>query len=493
MVVKTKKLPLKAASPPKTRTFLSYEMAIKLAWQRGLLNYKLLPHQVDLFNILSNKKKRKILINCTRRFGKTTTLLIYCFIFGIQNPRSLIRFAAPTQKSLRKSIFPIIRDLIADCPDELKPKWDTQESCYKFPNGSELHVYGTDMQQHDSMRGQRCDLGVIDEAAYCSDLKYIVQDILLPQTLTCNGRILIASTPQKKTIQSGEEFKEFCTEAEINEAYHTKTIYDNTSLSLETIEEYCKESGGAESITWQVEYLCRFMIDPEKRVVPEWKTEKYTKPLQKPDFYNFYHKYVGMDLGVRRDFTVMLFAYYNFHTAQIVILDEWVGKNMNSIVLVDAMKENEQKLFNNLPIYRRVSDSDNPLLLNDLCSLHGLPIIPTSKSTLEAMVNEVRIWINDGRVLVDPKCKFTIACLEKAVWANTIMGQQRRDFARTEALGHFDALAALIYLIRNIDTTTNPIPAHHNIDGANAYIAGSNGYQGPHQEFAKLLTKKVFR
>jgi len=235
------------------------------------------------------------------------------------------------------------------------------------------------------------------------------------------------------------------------------------------------------------------MIDPEKRVIPEWVTTKYTKPTPKPDFYNFYHKYVGMDLGVRRDFTVMLFAYYNFHTAQLVILDEWVGKNMNSIVLVDAMKEKEQKLFNNLPIYRRVSDSDNPLLLNDLCSLHGLPIIPTNKSTVEAMVNEVRIWVNDGRVVVDPSCKFTIACLEKAVWANSIMGQQRRDFARTTALGHFDALAALIYLVRNIDTTTNPIPAHHNIDGANAYISNGNGYQGPHQEFAKLLTKKVFR
>ena len=487
-------LPKKKKHAPKAQPVISYELAIYLAWQRGLLEYKLLKHQESLFKVISNKSKRKTAINCSRRFGKTTTLLIYAFKFAIQNKNSMIRFISPTQKSLRKNIFPIIRELLVDCPDDFRPKWNTNDGCYVFPNGSELHLYGTDSGQSDSLRGQKTDLAIVDEAAFCQDntLRYIVQDVLLPQTLTCNGRIILASTPQKFTTQSGEEFKEFCNEAELNGSYHTKTIYDNTSLSKRTIEEYCKESGGEHSVTWQVEYLCKFMVDPERRIVPEWDMI-YVADLPSPQYYGFYHKYVSMDLAVKRDYTCMLFAYYDFHLAKLVIMDEWVGKNMTSQDLVQAMKHKENLYFTNGIVYRRVSDSDNLLLLNDLCSLHALPIIPTTKTVLEAMVNEVRLWVNEGRVIIHPRCKYLVGCLNNGVWANSIMGNQKRDFGRTDTYGHFDGIAALMYLIRNIDTTTNPIPATHGIDTANAYVMGNNAYNGPQKELAKLFNKKVFR
>jgi hypothetical protein len=472
---------------------LTYEEAVYLAWQRGLLQYKLLPHQHGLFDIISNPRRRKTVINCSRRFGKTTVLLIYCLIFAIRNSDSLIRFVAPTQKTLRKNIFPIIRNLLKDCPSEFLPKWDTVEGCYRFPNGSEIHIYGTDQQNHDSLRGQRTDLGVVDEAAYCSDLMYVITDILLPQTLTCEGYILIASTPNKRSNQSSEEFRELCTEAEMTGAYHTKTIYDNTSLSKTKIKEYADEAGGESSVTFQVEYLCKFMIDPEKRIVPEWDTDKFVIAIPSPQHYGFYHKYVAMDLGVKRDFTCILFAYYDFQRAAIVILDEEKMKNMNSHTLVKAMKGKEELYFTNGQVYRRVSDTDNPLLLNDLCSLHQLPIISTSKTTLEAMVNEMRVWISDGRVIVHPRCKYLIQCLEKGVWASNMQGMQRRDFGRTESLGHFDGLAALNYLIRNIDTTTNPIPSHLGYNDANSFISGQDPNTHKYKDFKQALTKKTFR
>jgi hypothetical protein len=37
--------------------------------------------------------------------------------------------------------------------------------------------------------------------------------------------------------------------------------------------------------------------------------------------------------------------------------------------------------------------------------------------------------------------------------------KHRADIQRSQSYGHGDALMALVYMIRNIDTSTNPIPA----------------------------------
>lgn len=474
-------------------TPLPVEIAIRLAWTRGLLEYKLLGHQKSLYKIISNvhkKKNLKTLINCTRRFGKTTTLLIYALVFAIKNPGSLIRFITSSQKALRKIVFPILRDLLKDCPPDLKPKFNTMDGCYKFPNGTELHLHGTDAQQFDSMRGQRTDLAVIDEAAFCSDLKTVVQDIILPQFITCNGRAIISSTPEKNTTQSGEEFKEFCAEAELNGCYYKRIIYDNSSISKIIIDQWCKESGGKDSVTWLVEYMCEFLVDPEKRIVPEWATDDmvldYMVTETKDPHHQLYHRYVGIDLGVTRDFTVMLFGYYNFKLARLFIQDEVVTKNVTTDELADHIRNKESLYFTNPP-YRRVADNNNPQLVLDMASNHNLPIIPTNKDTLEAMVNEMRIFIGDGRLHVHPRCKFLISNLEHGVWATSVAGQAHKDFARTITHGHFDAIAALNYLIRNLDTTSNPIPSLYNVD---PYNNSSYGYQPPSQGISAMFTRK---
>jgi hypothetical protein len=70
--------------------------------------------------------------------------------------------------------------------------------------------------------------------------------------------------------------------------------------------------------------------------------------------------------------------------------------------------------------------------------------------------------VAEGRIIVHPRCKQLAGCLEFGVW-----DEKRRKFERTETLGHFDALAALIYLVRNLDVHTNPIPRDYKFDRMN--------------------------
>lgn len=469
---------------------------IKLAWKRGLLQYKLHDYQVELFEIFRNTTALKTVVNAARRYGKTTIAIIYAICFGCSHPNSQIKIATKTQKALRKTINPILRIIMEDMPKGLI-YWSGKDDCYKFYNGSEMHIHGTDQGRYENLRGQRCDLGIIDEGAYCSALRYVVQSILLPQTITCNGRLIILSTPEQKATQSGEEFKEFCLEAQLKGAYYTKDIYSNKSLTAELIERYKEECGGEDSIEWQVEYLCKFKIDPEKSIVPEWRSEKFIlpndyTPVNDP-YYQFYHKYSCMDLGVKRDFTVGIQGYYDFKNATLYVLNEFFIKNTTTPKIAALLQSKEKETFGDYRMYRRVCDSDNPQLVNDFVHLHKIGISAVEKTTLEAMVNQMRMMVGDGQVLIHPRCQLLLRTLEHGTWADSEQGRLRKDFCRTKELGHCDAVAALMYLIRSLNRSTNPVPATYGINLANTLIQNVNGESHNKLEFKKAFVTPARR
>jgi hypothetical protein len=473
--------------------------AMKLAWKRGLLKYKLYDFQHDLYEIFEISQHRLTVVNAARRWGKTTVAILYALIYGLTHPNSQIKIATKTQKSLKKTINPILRILMADMPKGLV-KWSGKDDCYKFYNGSEMHIHGTDMQRFEGLRGQRCDLGIVDEAAFCSSLRYIVLSVLMPQTLTCKGsagRIILLSTPEQKATQSGEEFKQFCIDAQMHGSYFSKTIYDNKSLTSETIEEYKAACGGEDSVEWQVEYLVKFLIDPEKAIVPEWRTDKFLTPddfdPNKDPYFQFYHKYTCLDLGVKRDFTVGLNGYYDFKDATLYILNEFHIKNTTTPDIAKRLLKSEKDVFGEYSIYRRVCDSDNPQLVNDFVHLHKIGISAVEKTTLEAMVNSMRMMVGDGQLKVHPRCKLLIKTLEYATWADSEQGRLKKDFARTKELGHMDAVAALMYFIRSLNKFTNPVPTTYGLSLGNILISNTSGESHNKTEFRKAFVTPARR
>ena len=50
-------------------------------------------------------------------------------------------------------------------------------------------------------------------------------------------------------------------------------------------------------------------------------------------------------------------------------------------------------------------------------------------------------------------------------------GQKLREFGRSTKYKHFDHLAALVYLVLNLDYFTNPVPSLLGADPYNQYIS----------------------
>ena len=445
-----------------TKQLLTANEAIEELWRRGVLWWKLRDCQKKIYDAINSTNSLKYVVNSARRLGKSYLLYLRALETALRKPESQIRVIAPTQKMLKNITLPLFREIVKDAPENLRPIWTHNDSKWVCPsNGSEIYIAGANNGHADDSRGTKADEALIDEAAFVDDLKYLVDDILIPQLLTTGGRLIMFSTPPRTPAHAFTGYVQRAMEAG---AYSKFTIHQS-GYEKSIIEKFKEEAGGENSTTFKREYLCEFVVDEDFAIIPEWN-EKYISEYERNEYWRFYKSYVGMDLGVV-DKTVALFAIHDFKRGRLHILDELEihGPKMTTNKLVEMIKEKEKSNFGEKEIYKRVSDTDNPLLLQDLGTLHNLGFLPVVKDSLEAMVNELRINIQNGKIIVSEKCKQTIGCLKFGVWDSA-----RRKFERSENYGHYDALAALIYLNRSIDWNVNPISARYGMNENDYFI-----------------------
>jgi PBSX family phage terminase large subunit len=388
----------------------------------------------------------------------------------LSQPNSIVKFIFPKQKDAKTNIQPLMRELLEDCPKHLHPKFNTQDKIYHFQhNGSQIQLAGSDNGNVESIRGGKAHLCIVDEAGFVSDLKYAIRSVLSPTIRTTGGRIILASTPSKSPDH--EFVTDFIIPYMAAERLEIFTIYDNPNFDEDIIKEIIEDyPNGVEDPDFKREYLCQVSIDADKAVCPEFFKNKDSiviSDFEMPDYRDFY---VGADIGFK-DLTVMLFGFYNFKEACLYITDELVmnGPEMTTDRLAREIRNKEKINFfhkdNEINPYLRVMDVDLKLI-NDLQHMHKITFIPTKKDNKEGAINEMRMWMNNGKIKIHEKCKHLMYHLEFGQWDN-----QRKDFKRladspdkTIRGGHVDAIPALYYLVRNVQTSKNPFPFGYGLE-----------------------------
>lgn len=448
-------------------------------WREGILEWKLHPSQKDMYDFFHGKTDKTVVFNCSRRLGKTYLLLLMALEVCIKR-KSIVKFILPEQGWARKIVHrEVMPQLLDGCPKELVPTFKTQDNVYEFANGSQLQLAGTDNGNYEKLRGGNSDLCIIDEAGFCSDLNHIISSILIPTTLLTKGRIILSSTtPDNPNHEFVEQMRAAATEKRMI----VKTLYDGLEdgkraevphITPEIIEEIIKGiPGGVDSDAFRTEFLCCLISDSDKSVVPEFSRaeEDIVSAWNMPVFCD---KYVAMDIGFK-DLTVALFAYYDFENAMVVVQDELVinGPEMTTQKLADEIKLKESKNWTSKITgeqdkpFLRICDN-NLIVINDLASLHSLYFSPSEKQNKDAAINQLRMIIENRQIRINPNCHTLINHLKLATWAST-----KKDYIRTNG-HHFDALDALVYLVRNINFNHNPFPKGYKIRGL---ADGSGGF-----------------
>jgi len=418
-------------------------------WREARISeYYLRTSQLDIYEKLLTDKRP--FIEASRRFGKTTSILVFVFEKLIAHPGWVCRWCEPQKEQARKIVMPIINNLRRDAPEELYAKYSTTDSVYKFPNGSQLFLLGVNEDKGESARGPASNIIVLDEFGFWREAAHISKSILYPQLQSQEGQWFIkASTPPEDLGHVYYKEKETA----IRKGRHIlKVIYDNEALSKEELEEIIEEAGGVDSPTFRREYMCEEVGDPTLRVIPEW-TEENVVPndYPRPDFFT---PYVGGDSGAD-DNTAILFGYYDFLKNEVVIEYELVLSGHTTKNIVRLARRIEKVLWGRVEVRRRVYDAQKQTLFDIYADLKW-PVSAPAKENKTAAVHVLRDEIGAGRFKVKERCRQTIRQMRVGQWRN----EKKLDFERPddETLGHLDAIAAAIYLNRAVDRKLNPIP-----------------------------------
>lgn len=424
-------------------------------WRRGEFAPLLLKGpQLEMLNAFDASSNIMFFFLCSRRLGKTVTLFSLAVRECLQKPGARVLYLSMTTDQVREIVDQVEEVVFENCPDDIKPKFKSKEGKFVFPNGSEIRIKGLDKAKGSSIRGVKAHLIIFDEACFMDDLNGIVNSVAMPMVIATKGRILFGSTPP---ATPGHDSIEILARCEEKGALITRDIYSMRGVLYDDkqIAEFEEEAGGRDTTTFRREYLAQVVVETDLAIVPAATPERMAaivREVQTPVGY-FPNCYVGLDIGTR-DLTVALFGYWDYENAKLVIQDEMVlaDKKVTTENIAAGIKDTEKRLWKGRPPYKRFSDNE-PLLLRDLKNLHGLDLRVTAKDNKEAQVNQLNIMVNNETILIDPRCKTLIAHLKYGVW-----NKNRTEFGRSKALGHADAIDALIYLLRNVKRNRNPVP-----------------------------------
>jgi hypothetical protein len=177
---------------------ISKSDAIAKLWEMGELTWKLNDVQKKLKAKVDNDTTKTSVVVVSRRTGKTFWLCTEALSQCLKHPNSIVKFLFPKQKDAKINIQPLMREIMEDCPEHLKPRFNTQDKIFYFDhNGSQIQLAGSDNGNIESIRGGKAHLCIVDEAGFCSDLKYAIRSVLSPTIRTTGGKIIMASTPSK--------------------------------------------------------------------------------------------------------------------------------------------------------------------------------------------------------------------------------------------------------------------------------------------------------
>lgn len=431
--------------------------AAKVLWSRNLVTWKLKPEQQCLVESFTNRKEDTITWVLSRQWGKSFSIAAIVIEQCLQNPGLRVAYVCPQKSQARSVVEKNFNIILADCPDNLRPKYDTQRSVWIFKNGSIVRVAGLDGGHIESLRGQTFDIVVVDEAGFPSaaDIEYALESVLYPtMTIADNPLLLLISTPPKTF---DHPFNDYWDKSKLDGSLVLKTLDD--SWLPEWQKQKIRDRYPDGSIAFRREFMCERIADANSLVIPEATPaviDSIAVARQRPAFYK---TYVSADWGVM-DNNVILFGYLDWMNQEVVIEDELVlsGVEYDTAKIADAIKEKEQELWGEFATPSRYCDN-NLQIIRDFANLHKLMFLATAKDNKQAAVNQVRTRIAGKAIAINPRCTTLLNHLPNATW-----DKSRTKFRRA-VNHHYDALDALIYFVRNVDFHTNPFPANHFLKG----------------------------
>ena len=380
---------------------------------------------------IANDKNRWRLCAGGRRLGKSVGAMREMCFFA-RNPNKVIFYIAPTYRMCKSIMWEQLKEQLH------KLRWvkkiNETELTIRLVNGSKIVLAGAD--NPDRLRGVFCDFVVFDEFA---DMDPDVWTVMRPALADKGGHALWIGTPKGKN-----HFYELFQWAKSQEGWSTYkfTTLDGGNVPPEEIEAARREM---DERTFKQEFMADW-VDYVGLVYYSFNDIH----VHKSDQDDVKEICVGMDFNVDPGCAVI-----GRQTSQgLHIFDEIELRNTNTFEIADELRRRYPtsiiKVFPDpAGSQRRTSSNttDHKILHNAGFQVFARRAHPPVKDR----INSVNSAFSSGKLLVDPKCKSLINCLNKLSYRE---GTNEQD--KNSGIDHMpDALGYLVeylYPIKKIQT-----------------------------------------
>ncbi len=444
-----------------------YRSAIHEMFYKGNLSFLLHDTQIRIRDSIINSNEKEFCILCSRQLGKSFAVIIIALEFAAKNPGSIIRIFADTETQ----VIDIINDNLTVI-EQLAPEGfiDRKKSDKRWFIGgpktsknqklSQIRIGPLARAHVDGKRGGNAQLIILEEGGFVhsDDYKSAIGSVIGPQLLRSNGKLLHVTTPSEDPDHYIHSV--VASKCSIKNTLSKYTIYDNPQLSLAQIEEAKKRCVSEEQ--WRREYICETIREKSSTVIPEFEDRHIVK-LEVPSHA---HWVTSIDFGGTLDKHGVILAYYDFYRAKFCVFDEILfDRNTSTKVIREQTEKMENKVKWLTEYRRRITDAPGQILVDLRSDGFSVWFPEKGQGSWEAGINIVRLGFSNDEIEIDEKCVNLISTLKYGRFTSN-----RKDFLRTDSLGHLDMLSALMYGYRHVDKS-NPFPPNLGKTKYNHYIS----------------------
>jgi hypothetical protein len=385
--------------------------------------------QVDFHKLIHDHQPFISCIVAGRQTGKTFFMQNDCVMRALNNPKHRMFWVSPIQDQANK----VMKDIEAmfsnhqDVWNQIVKRYDRKANELYFYNGSFIKFRSAD--SGDNLRGATLDFIYLDEAAYMK-LDFI-NEVLLPMVTRTNGNVCAAST-----FNGPNWFYEWYKDGQVEDNWEQVRSIKRTYLDLNDSKVSKTVLGIKKSMTrsqFDQEFLCK----PVSSSTLFSNIEECTSTEKK----EYERLYIGMDIGVAQDYTVLTAITENY---DVIDIDRFNYKeeNMDSEEFKDRIKgfylKHDDKLA---AVYFEVNNND--LLFDDITDDDRLykmiPFLTTTKSKPEMVKNLVKLF-EDKEITIPVNDELTKELYDFKSKRNPITGNLQ--FSNTEGK-HDDMVMSL--------------------------------------------------
>ena len=375
-------------------------------------------------------------INCGRRFGKTTLAIEEMLGKALAKDDTRIAYIAPTYsqardiawEQLKSRANPIITN-VNEARLEIRVK--SQE-------GGESMIVFKGWESIESLRGQFFDFIIIDEVAMMRNFWVGWEEVIRPTLTDRKGEVMFISTP-KGFNHFYDLYKMEEKHPDIYKSFHF-TSFDNPHIPHEEIEDARRE---LPENKFAQEYLASFRKS-EGLVYKEFNRDTHLYNTDDVRTTLLSRTILGVDFGYTNPASVLVIQKDN--EGNYWIDDEWYRTGKTNIEIIEYCKSKKPNYL--------YADPAEPDRIEEM-RRHNLYVKDVSKDIV-AGIDRVRNLFKENKIRINRRCINLISELESYSYPDKRPDNNEQEKPIKENDHAVDALRYALYMDAKLVTNRKP-------------------------------------